>query len=170
MIDKKLLYHFKELNYPKPDDLFLTCLIIEYQLDCVLNSQHLIYLSRQGLIKRDSNGEIELIKESIPESIIVNKEFNIQDYRLLFKGIRQTSMGSKQAVIQLMNEFLLSHQEYSYEDCITATKMFIEQQVDKTFIPNADNFIMTYRNEKPYSTLELALENMNIQTLDSTWL
>lgn len=150
------------------EEVLVTCLKILFDIRISLNSDHLMFLSLHGLLKRTKEGVILLLnsEEKVDQQVI-----DINLYRDLFKGIRNTSKGNKKTVLTLMQEFLANNPEYTFDDCVKATQQFIESQIDKNFIPNADNFILTYKQDKEVSMLEIALENyQDTNIIDDKWL
>ena len=180
MIDiKELRELFKQSGF-HPDDLILTCLALFHGLTVTFPDGHLMWLSQSGFLQRTKSGKLELliklyeneeVAESTEQPIKIEITQRINEYRNLFKGIRQTSKGNKQTVIRNMEDWMCEHPDVSFDTIVEATKLFIDTSPEKQYIPNADNFIITIRNGQPYSLLEMCVEDFNEEKIDnSKWL
>lgn len=66
----------------------------------------------------------------------------IDEYRLLFKGLKRGSMGDRDGVIKNFKRFFKTH-NYTKDEIMEATKDFIDQS-DPKYVPQAHYFI--YKN------------------------
>ena len=166
MLNKEIRETFAKSGFPI-DDMILTCIIIYHGLSCKIADGHMIWLSRERLIERLSNGKIQLTfplyltsvesakQEEVQRGNIVSR---INEFRDLFKGIRDSSKGVKKQVVNLMEEWMYEHPDISFDTILDATRDYINNKVDRQFIPNADNFINRLKDSHPYSMLEIVVE------------
>lgn len=127
--------------------------------DCNKYRRH---LAKKGLIettyRKDKTPVNTLTKPMYVHEQEVN--FNIDEYRKLFaaKNIGISGrMGEKRKCEIIMESFLEIYTEYSFEDVLNVTKLYIkENKDDPQYIARADNFI---KNDTGESRLLQYLEN-----------
>lgn len=152
-LDKKL---FENSGFSS-DEVMLTCLAVIFKLNVTLNSDHLIWLSQNGYLKRTKDGLVITLDKTEPNTQITISDEDLKTYRNLFSGIRIGSIGNKQIVKNNLLQFL-NENDYSMQEIINATRSFM-QTADIQFVPNADNFVYNIKNGKQVSMLEIALES-----------
>jgi hypothetical protein len=82
------------------------------------------------------------VEMSLNEKIQEIEKWVIDDYRPLFKNLKQGSMGDRYGCIQKMALFMIVHPEYSKDDITTAAKSYIQSfNSDHTYMMQADYFI-----------------------------
>lgn len=97
----------------------------------------------------------------------------IKEYRNLFKGLKNEAIGIKALVKTNLLEFLKNNSQYTLEDIMRATKLYIKsfEAKDRTYMRQADYFIYKKLNNGPkVSTLLEVLENeSDYKKRSSTW-
>lgn len=164
MLNKEIREIFVKSGFPI-DDMILTCIIIYHGLSCKITDGHMIWLSREKLIERLPNGKIQLTfplyldsTVEIQDKTIENIQIRINEFRDLFRGIRDSSKGVKKQVVSLMSDWMYEHPDISFDTILDATRDYINNKTDRQFIPNADNFINRLKDGHPYSMLEIVVE------------
>jgi hypothetical protein len=120
-----------------------------------------------NIIERDYVNEkiivkIPLFKGEIVDSGVIIKEleYDLDRYRLMFRGIRIGAMGNKNSVKNNIIRWLSKNPEYDFEHIIKAVHYYISQ-TDSKFLANADNFIYNIDSKgEEVSRLSMVIEEM----------
>lgn len=162
----------KQLNLSDDALLFLVAcrLGLEVSIDDYIFSK----LAAQKLIERDIikdkyivtvpifEGEEGQVPHVISQDYINYIRNNVDQYRALFKGIRVRSMGDRSTVEDNLVRWLSLHPNYTLGDIIHIVSEYLSK-ADRTYIPNADNFIFSVdRNGKEISTLSAVVEEYSL--------
>ena len=92
------------------------------------------------LVEKSLNGSIE-IKGSV-EPIKLKIDEDVKRFRSLFKGLKPGAMGSKSNCTNKLQRWLTQNPEYSMDDVIKATKLYIASlNGDYRYLQQADYFI-----------------------------
>lgn len=102
---------------------------------CVLRQKSLKLIEQ---FKMESDVSLEKTTNVVTEAEIKER---VQEYRILFKGIKPGSMGSKRGCIDNLIKWFKENPEYSFEDVLKATKLYINTQNDIRYIQKANYFI-----------------------------
>lgn len=156
--------------------IFLVC--CKFDINYEVNEEIFLKLVKDNIIIRDYRQEKILIK--IP--LFTGEDFNevidddfkrieevserIDEYRLLFKGIRTKSIGDKKECIDKIIKWLTKNQKYTFNDIIEAVEYYISN-TELKYISNANNFIYNYDNYgNEISTLSIIIDTIKMGTLN----
>jgi hypothetical protein len=145
-------------------------------LECQIDDEQFMLLIKEGIIERDYNKNTvnviipifisdkeELNLEGIARMVNISEEIErrVDEYRMLFKGIRAGSIGTKKDIKLLLLSWFTANDNYTFNDVLTATRHYIDTE-DPKYISNADNFISTIKNGKVVSKLLIVLEDLQL--------
>ena len=93
------------------------------------------------------NNNININPKQISK-VVKSSEFDnfVVEYRLLWKGLKQGSMGSINSCRDKLKRFLKENPDYTQEDIIKAAKTYINSLDDYKYLQQADYFI--YKKDK----------------------
>lgn len=137
--------------------------------------KHVEELKQEGYIVSDFTAEtppyMYVLASAKVKRVIGQKaksEEWINEYRDIFKGKRDGSMGSKGACIKKMDRFMAAHPEYDKEHILKATRRYIASlKNDFRFIQQADYFISKEDHNKIVtSRLENFCEEVDLREKD----
>lgn len=116
-----------------------------------------MYLIKNKIVKKDIiTGKILLNEElSLDMTVVDDIDKHISEYRKLFSGVRLKSIGNLPDVREKLLIWLSANKQYTMTDIINVTNSYLSQVQDRTYIPNADNFIY---DKSGNSTLSIAFE------------
>ena len=161
------------------DQAILYLVACKSNLECQITDEQFILLIKENIIERDySNNTVRVLiplfltdeeQDNIHDiakilNISEEIEHRVDEYRMLFKGIRAGSIGTKKDIKQLLQSWFSSNLNYTFDDVLTATRHYIETE-DQKYISNADNFITTIKNGKTVSKLSIVLEDLQLGIL-----
>lgn len=116
-------------------------------------------------IFEDDTGEIPTNVDSLRSEI----KSRIDEFRILFKGIRLKSMGDKNDVTEKMIRWLVHNPDVTFDDVLNIVIGYLGN-ADKTYIPNADNFIYSINKfGEEVSTLSAIVEEYNLGNFDKSF-
>jgi len=99
------------------------------------------------LTKLQEKGFIKLMDKDHKTVLTRNKLYNIEvtswidEYRQLFAGKKPGSMGDRKSCIAKMEEFLMENREVTKDIVLRATRYYIDNINNYTYLMKADNFI-----------------------------
>jgi len=128
-----------------PYILFLTCLAYKLDPNFVIISDVAIQnMSKWGLIRRNSVGQIKLLNQNL-EEVISDVDKYLEEYRNVFKDLFTGSMGSPKAVRKKLLNWLEENPQYDMQDIIKAAHYWVDNKKREVSNPNligqADYFI-----------------------------
>lgn len=152
------------LNYDKTMLFLLAC---RFNLKSNVDEEIFFKLVDLNIIERDYINDKIIVKiplfngEVNQSGVIIREiEYDLDRYRLMFRGIRIGAMGNKNSVKNNLIRWLSKNTEYSFEDIIKAVQYYISQ-TDSKFLANADNFIYNIDNKgEEVSRLSMVIEEM----------
>jgi hypothetical protein len=82
------------------------------------------------------------VEISLNKKIQEVEKWVVDEYRIMFKGLKQGSMGDRYGCVQKMALFMIVHPEYSKQQILDAAKSYIQSfNSDHTYMMQADYFI-----------------------------
>lgn len=137
-----------------PNDIGLWYLALLYSLQYEPRQDTVDLFIAHKLVFYDYSKNRYLLKQPV-------QEYDINEYRTIFKGIRPGSIGQKSAIKNMMDGFRELNPQYSWADIINATIRAYDK-FGPQYMPNADNFIIKYLEQ----VLEdKELDSNNIETI-----
>jgi hypothetical protein len=156
---KQLFIELAEKFNEDVSKIGFTILALKYELDYVFDSSLLHKLELEKII----------VKNYKTHKYVLNIEEQqldwVDQYRLLFKGLKPRSMGDRVAVNKKMKAFLKKYPEFTPNDILKATKFYIEN-TDSKFIKQADYFIEKNRQSDLAATIEEMQVNVDTTEFD----
>lgn len=165
--------YLRELGVKNPDavNLYIFCLGNQMDTNLIKIEQediNLIWhkeLVTKEILEDSAKYTINTESPTVVEVVSKDSEIDafIKQYRALFKGIKRDSMGLRQLVKDNLLEFLEKNSQYTLEDILRGTRLYIKsfEHKDRTFMRQADYFIYKKLNSSSpkISTLLEVLEN-----------
>lgn len=130
-----LIKKFKYRDNPSACLLYLYALENELDTNVIkISAPDLAYLRKEKIIIREDN---KIIVN--PNNHVEGFYDKVKEYRKLFKGIRDGSMGNLQITLKKMRKWLMENPEYSIEDVMIFAEQYVLEKAG--LARNADNFI-----------------------------
>ncbi len=167
VLRKELKQLISNLNLD--DNAILFLIACKLGLDTSIDDYVFSILATNKIIERDFikggyivkipvfEGESGDIPIPVSAELIRNIIDRIDEFRVLFRGIRVRSMGDRKTVEENMIRWLTLNPDISFDDVINITAEYLSN-ADRTYIPSADNFIFSIKNGKEVSTLSAIVE------------
>jgi len=173
MLHPKLKDYLEALDLKEALLFLIAC---RFDVHCDLDDDLFRDLIKHGIIERDYiQGKI-LVKIPILENDVAEMPMHniesvneivtdrVDEYRKLFAGIRNGSIGVKKQIKDLLVRWLIINPEYSFDDIIDATIDYLEN-TPREYISNADNFLFKIdKNGREISMLLMQLEKIQMET------
>lgn len=103
-------------------------------------TKYVIRHQAKVLVEKALNGSINITGSAEPRNLEIDEEVKV--FRRLFKGLKPGAMGSKGNCTKKLIRWLNQNPEYSMEDVIKATKLYIASlKGDYRYLQQADYFI-----------------------------
>lgn len=144
----QLKIKLKENNLPETAAYFLLGIALGLDVEVLkLSKRHVQALFKIGLLSFRENvlrvnpncfTEEEVVEEFTPIKT------NLEEFRLLFKGLKPGSMGDPNSVFEKLQRWRTNNPQYKWEDIIAKTKEYIKAKQElgeEKYIPQADYFI-----------------------------
>ena len=119
------------------------------------------FLTIEGL--DTTNKQVKVVKRS---SRAINNDLDefIEDFRLLWKGLKPGSMGSPIACRSKMERWMRENPKYTKEDVLRASKVYISSLNNYQYLQQADYFIYKKDAHGESSRLSAFIDESDIQT------
>lgn len=149
------------------DETLLFLLAIRHDIKFNASESIYTFLSKEGIIKRDFIRNkiiltIPIYIDDLGEALKVDTseiqeiENRVDEYRRLFRGLRSGSMGNKATVVEYLQRFCVENSK-SFDEILNVTQKALEGS-NRTYFPNADNFIYDMSSGKERSRLLISFE------------
>lgn len=175
ILNKNLIDYLKSFNFTRWETILAWLLLQKHGVDCdfYLDDDDFFILVSNNIIERDYIHNKILVKIPIYEGegqikirdhiLELRDEVadNVDKFRKLFQGIRFGSMGDKQNITKLLTSWLIQHPNHTFDEVIKKTSHAISVMKAKNeimYVPNADNFIYTYRDGVEVSKLSAIID------------
>lgn len=174
-LNKNLIEYLKGFNFTRWENILAWLLLQKHNVDCdhYIDDDDFFILVSNNVIERDyvtnkihvripiyeGEGIIELRNYSL--ELKDNVSENVDKFRKLFQGIRFGSMCDKSTITKLLTSWLIRNPNHTLDDVLQKTKQAIDLMKSKGeigYVPNADNFIYTYRNGVEVSRLSAIID------------
>lgn len=174
-ISKNLSAILKQTNF---DDALLYLLACKHDLKYRCSEETFSFLIDQNLIKLNlltnkiilltgiyEGEELNLVE--VDSSLEEEIKSRVNEYRSLFKGVRNMSMGDKSTVVELLINFCSTYNK-TFDEVLDITKYYIANTNPK-IIFNADNFICKLDKDKYVSPMYAMFEEFDIDGAKSQY-
>lgn len=113
--------------------------------------------------------KIDIISKRTEREVNEEIKQRVQEYRNLFKGYKAGSMGSLTNCKNNLSKFLKNNPDYTFNDIIKATKIYINSVDNLKYLHRADYFIYKEQKDKTVvSTLEAYIDESEDKS-DNEW-
>lgn len=118
--------------------------------------EHELDISKIKISKAD------ILRIGVSDNITEEVQLRYQEYRDLFKGLKQGAEGDKQAVIRNLIRFIKS-EKYTFDEILQYTKEYIDSKFGELkYIRQADYFLYKVINGTKTSTLKEFINNSTV--------
>jgi hypothetical protein len=127
----------------------------------ILREKGKLLLELISIEKISSNNKIKIVKSDR----LINNELNsfINDFRNKFKGLKPGSMGSESACKLKMFRWMKENPQYTPEQILNATEIYIKSLNNYQYLQQADYFIYKKEGKDEQSKLSAFIDEIAIE-------
>ena len=171
MVNQKLKQTLKKLRLYDLNASLIYLLALSHELDpsCVkLPEEDEQKMRTQGIFNRIDSLDIELTVPFTEEERSIDEQISdkLDDYRMIFKGIRRNSMGGKEEVKTKLKKWLLDHPDIDMTRLLDMARKHVETE---KYPNNAGYFLYKESNiggkNVIVSKAEIMLEEMDLEDI-----
>lgn len=164
---EQTIERLKELDiYSDATHLFLYAIENELDLECIkIPTEDIIKLSKNGFIERSVDlDHIVLARQETP------LEARIEEYRGLFSAtnLGVPKMNDKKSTLAKMRRWLRENPEYSFDDVLEFTNMYLKELSSPIYSKKSGNFLFKRESTKAEeeSTLSAFISELEQKDVD----